>query len=528
MSPGVAAFVDVLLRGLALCAQATSIGGVVFVLWVLRGDGRTSDPVLDILRRRALGLIAFGGTALAATQVLLITLHLSTLADGGTWPLREAATTSYFRAGVIRLLAAAALAATTLWVRRRGPSALRTGGLLALCLVVAGGSAWISHAAGRLEQRGTLLTLDAVHQLAGAVWLGGLVHLTVAAFRRGARPWPAAVLKRFSAVALAAVGVLLIAGTGLSMIYIDGVGAFLGTAYGVMVLTKVVVLAGLLGLGAVNFLAVRRLGAGRHVSLPRVRWFVEVEMGLGLTVLFASASLTSLPPAVDVVADRASFGEVVTRFTPRWPTFPSPAVADMPVEDREAPRTDADRQWSEYNHHMSGVFVLAMGFLAMLYVLGGVQWARHWPLLFLGLAGFIVLRADPAAWPLGPQGFWESMQYPEVLQHRLFAGVVVLFGIFEWLVRTGRLRRRFYPYVFPLLSSVGGGLLLTHSHALLDLKSEFLTEVTHVPLGVLALFVGWARWLELRLSPPDDALPRRIWATAFTLVGVLLLMYREG
>jgi copper resistance protein D len=364
--------------------------------------------------------------------------------------------------------------------------------------------------------------------LAAAVWLGGLVHLTVAAFRRGAEPWPAAVLRRFSAVALIAVGVLVSAGTGLSMIYIDGVGAFLGTAYGVMVLTKIVLLAGLLGLGALTFFAVRRLGAGQRVSLPRVRCFVEVEMGLGLTVLFASASLTSLPPAVDVVADRASFGEVITRFTPRWPTFTSPALADMPVEDRDAPRTDADRQWSEYNHHMSGLFVLAMGLLAMLYVLGGVGWARHWPLIFLGLAAFIVVRADPAAWPLGPQGFWESMRYPEVLQHRLFAGVVVLFGIFEWLVRTGRLRRRVYAYVFPLLSSVGGALLLTHSHALLDLKSEFLTEVTHVPLGVLALFVGWARWLELRLPPPDDALPRRIWATAFTLVGVLLLIYRES
>ena len=39
MSPAVAAFVDVLLRGLALCAQATAVGGVVFALWVLRGGG---------------------------------------------------------------------------------------------------------------------------------------------------------------------------------------------------------------------------------------------------------------------------------------------------------------------------------------------------------------------------------------------------------------------------------------------------------------------------------------------------------
>jgi putative copper resistance protein D len=533
MSPAVAAFVDVLLRGLALCAQATAVGGVVFALWVLRG-GRRQDPALEGLRRRALGLLALGGLALAGTQALLLVLHVSALADDGPWPLREVATTGYFRACVIRLLAGGALAVTALALRRPGaarpcvPSAPAVWAMVALSLVVVGASGWMSHAAGRLEQRDTLVALDAIHQIAAAVWLGGLVHLTVAAFRGGAEPWPGVVLARFSGVALAAVGVLVAAGAGLSMMYIDGIGGLLGTAYGVMVLTKIVLLTGLLALGALNFFAVQRLGAGRRVSLPRVRWFVEVEMGLGLTVLFAAASLTSLPPAMDVVADRASLGEIVHRFTPRWPTFTSPAVADMPVEDREAPRTDADRQWSEYNHHVAGLVVLTMGLLAMLHVIGGRRWARHWPLLFLGLAAFIVVRGDPGAWPLGPQGFWESMRYPEVVQHRLFALVVVLFGVFEWLVRTGRLRRRVFAYVFPLLSSVGGALLLTHSHALLDLKSEFLTEVTHVPIGVLALFVGWARWLELRLPPPDDALPRRIWATAFTLVGVLLLIYRES
>ena len=336
------------------------------------------------------------------------------------------------------------------------------------------------------------------------------------------------MLARFSGVALAAVGVLVTAGMGLSMMYVDGIGGFLGTAYGVMVLTKIVLLTGLLALGAVNFFAVRRLGAGRRVSLPRVRWFVEVEMGLGLTVLFAAASLTSLPPAMDVMADRASArGD--------RPPVHAP-VADLHVAGRgrharggpggapdrrrpavvgvQPPRRRPDR--ADHGTPRPA----ARGRRR--------RWARHWPLLFLGLAAFIVVRGDPGAWPLGPQGFWESMRYPEVVQHRLFAVVVVLFGVFEWLVRTGRLRRRVYAYVFPLLSSVGGALLLTHSHALLDLKSEFLTEVTHVPIGVLALFVGWARWLELRLPPPDDAFPRRIWATAFTLVGVLLLIYRES
>src|SRR5262249_62282335 len=148
--------------------------------------------------------------------------------------------------------------------------------------------------------------------------------------------------------------------------YIDGVRALLGTGYGLMVLTKVVILLGLVVLGATNFFTVRSLSNDPAVPLVGLRRFVEVELGMGLTVFFAAASLTSLPPAVDVVTDRATPAEGATRFTPRWPSLSSPPLEALPVEDREAPRTDPDRAWSEDNHHVARLFVLAMGLLAIL------------------------------------------------------------------------------------------------------------------------------------------------------------------
>jgi len=169
-----------------------------------------------------------------------------------------------------------------------------------------------------------------------------------------------------------------------------------------------------------------------------------------------------------------------------------------------------------------------MGLLALVHATGRAGWARHWPLVFLGLACFLLVRNDPGAWPLGPLGFWESMRYPEVLQHRIFILLVVAFGVFEWLVRTDRVRVHAAALVFPLLCAVGGGLLLTHSHAGLNLKQEYLIEITHVPLGVLAMVTGWSRWLELRLPPPAGRLPGRIWPIAFTLIGVALILYRES
>jgi putative copper resistance protein D len=105
--------------------------------------------------------------------------------------------------------------------------------------------------------------------------------------------------------------------------------------------------------------------------------------------------------------------------------------------------------------------------------------------------------------------------------------LVVAFAAFEWAVRTGRLPATPWNRVFPMLCAVGGGLLLTHSHAMFNLKDEFLTEVTHAPLGILGVFTGWSRWLEVRL-PEAGSLPAWLWRVCLLGVGVLLLFYREA
>jgi len=513
-----AAFVDVIMRGLALAGQAVAIGGVLFGLIVYRG---LEAP------RRVWILVAAGSVVVIVAQTVALAMVSIELDASSGSVLGALAVTQYFRATLARMLAAVVvlIGALSLWRGQRPGSwwPILLGGAMALVV----SAAWTSHAAARLEHRSVLLALDALHQLAAATWIGGLLHLIVAALR-GRPVAPGALLRRFSGLAMVAVGTLVAAGIGLTLGYVDSARGMLGTAYGLMVMTKVVMLALLLVFGAVNFLVVRRLPPGDAAAPLRLRRYVEVELGLGLTVLFAAASLTSLPPAVDVVADRATPGEVITRFAPRLPRLSSPPIEALPIHDKEAPRTPEDRAWSEFNHHISGIFVLVMGLLGLLAATKRARWARHWPLVFLGLAGFMMVRNDPGAWPLGPQGFWASLREPSVLQHRTFVLLVVIFGLFEWMVRSGRVRAPRAALLFPLLCAVGGGLLLTHSHASLNLKEEFLTEVTHAPLGVLGVLVGWGRWLELRLAAPDDRLPGRLSACAMAVIGVLLLFYRES
>jgi putative copper resistance protein D len=239
-------------------------------------------------------------------------------------------------------------------------------------------------------------------------------------------------------------------------------------------------------------------------SATRLRWVVEAELGIAVTVLLAAASLASAPPAIDVVEHRVAPGDVAARFAPRWPRLTSPSIDQLlavatPISNVEAPRQPEEYAWSEYNHHTAGLFVLAMGLLACLDYTRRARWARHWPLLLLGLAAFMFVRNDPEVWPVGPLGFWETLLLPEVLQHRLAVALAVGLGLFEWLVRTDRVASPGLRLVFPLLCAVASTLLLVHSHAIANVRTVFFTEVSHASLGILGVVLAWGRWLELRL-----------------------------
>lgn len=538
-----AGFLDVLLRGLGTVGLSAAIGGLVYVLVVLRpGAGALAAAA----RTRALVLIEAGALLVAGTTaLLLLVVHPWALADeAGRWPLREFLTTEFGLAGLGRVALALLLLAAVRRLRRDGDAPARWAAVLGAGALLMANAAWLAHAVSRLHGRALLMLGTVLHQLGAVLWVGGLIHLVAFAplWRRAGgpsvEPLGARVLARFSGVAVVGIALVLGPGIYLSLGYIGGWGALIGTGYGVMVLTKAALLGCALVMGGLNFLLLRRRGGGEErdaAVAARVPALIEAELGIGVTLLLAAASLTSLPPSVDVVTDRATPTEVVARFRPAMPRLSSPPVAELlavaaPIDDTLARRQPEEYAWSEYNHHAAGSFVFLMGALALVDQAGRAawsRWARHWPLLFLGLATFLFFRNDPRAWPLGPAGFWESMALPDVLQHRLVVVLVVALALLEWMVRAGRLTRPGGRLVFPLLCAAGGGLLLTHSHAMFNLKSEFLAEVSHAPMGVFGVIMAWGRWLELRLPPADRRAPGWIWAAAMTVIGLILLVYRE-
>jgi putative copper resistance protein D len=518
----ISGFISVLLRGFALSLETLTVGGVLFLLLIAR-----AKPVYRLVPRFAMAL------AIVQTGSLLLNSAILISTTGMSWS--EVIGAGYFIAGSLAVLGAVGVG-----ISGRTSKAAVLGPLFCCCIVA--GSVMSSHSVARLEQRWAAIPLTAAHHVAGAVWIGGLLYL-VLALRERPEPSGVEIAHRFSRAAVISVATLIGAGAGLGALYVGSPAALIGSTYGIMLLSKIVLTGLLLLLGALNFRIVRACRAGSATLLP-LRRFAEAELGLGFTILLAAASLTSTTPAIDVRADRVTAPEIVQRMRPHWPKMETPAFADLspalPLAQNDQtnrlpsflpgqqPGTDspADIAWSEYNHHWAGLVVLAIGILSLL--ARRVSWARSWPLAFIGLAIFLFIRADAENWPLGPRGFWESFQVAEVAQHRLFVALIVVFAVFEWSVQTGRLAAKRAGLVFPLVCAVGGALLLTHSHFVNNVRKEYFAEMSHIPLAVLGAVAGWSRWLDIRL-PASHRQPVMawVWPVCFVLVGVILIAYRE-
>ncbi len=151
---------------------------------------------------------------------------------------------------------------------RRGWTWRVAGLVLAAAMLAAG--AWAGHA-GAAEGRALVfqMTADVLHLLAAGAWLGGLPCLALlldwarrAAGRVAPGPVPAATAaavaaeatRRFSLLALVAVGLLVQSGLATAWALVGSVPALIGTRYGRLLLLKVALLLPLLGVAAANLL----------------------------------------------------------------------------------------------------------------------------------------------------------------------------------------------------------------------------------------------------------------------------------
>jgi putative copper export protein/mono/diheme cytochrome c family protein/peroxiredoxin len=225
--------------------------------------------------------------------------------------------TQYGRVWIIRM-ALTALLAGILWLRDQERDAkdwwairLEVAGLATSILVA---QAWMGHSA-----TGEGLTLvyqvlaDGLHLCASGVWLGSLPLLAfLLAWAQhtdepNAEIIAAEATRRFSALGLASMGVLILSGLANAWELVGTIPALVGTTYGRLLLLKVSLLLPLLAIAALNLLRDKpRLlqlvaepeRTDTRPVLRRLRRNVLGEIILGGLILLLVGALGVIPPAL--------------------------------------------------------------------------------------------------------------------------------------------------------------------------------------------------------------------------------------
>lgn len=281
-------------------------GLVVFELLLL-----VAAPPGSARRRRRLGILGRWAAGLAVGALVVgVPVHgawqrgqgLVAVADGAVW--QQGASGGRGLAvllGCTGVVLAQAMRGRAAVVGRPGPAVLAFAGVgMALgSLLLTGhtrgvGPGWL------------VLGADALHVLAGAVWLGGVVGMSLVLARSSDLDDHAAArtLSRFSAIGAGLLLALATTGLLLGWRVLGGPGALPTTAYGRVLLVKAglaVLAAGLAGWNHWALLpryatAVRRADGGTEAGRRRLRRTVTGEAALLVAVVAATGVLVTADP----------------------------------------------------------------------------------------------------------------------------------------------------------------------------------------------------------------------------------------
>jgi copper transport protein len=276
---------DVAWKWLGVAARALWYGflllatGLALFLALIRAPPGTAPRLKRGLVRLAIAGIASGPLLLAAEGGGLLGGPPASLLSLELWRL--------------------ALGSSVFWTVATGAAGLailirahdRRFALLAGALVVALSFALSGHAA-TAGPRWLTAPVIALHVLCAAFWVGAFWPLLLALGRAEAK----ARLQAFSRLAVGAIACLIAAGTALAALQLGAVSALVTTDYGRRLLAKLVLVAGLLGIAALNRLVLTP-ALGRSARAERgLRLTIGTELALAAVVVALTASLGAVPP----------------------------------------------------------------------------------------------------------------------------------------------------------------------------------------------------------------------------------------
>lgn len=271
-------------------AMMVGVGGAVFRAWFARGAPAATGPIMAAL---IAGLLA-GPLTLGLQGLDALELPLSGLAARAAWEAGFA--TAY---GATALVAAVALFASVFSVAAHAAVIAK---LLSLAgLLGCGAALALSGHASVADPQWVTRPAVFIHAVTAAFWTGALLPLA-ASLRAG----DVAPLQRFTGTIPLAVALLAAAGLALALVQVDRAASLWTTAYGRVLCAKLVAVAVLLALAALN----RTVLTGRAVSgEPRacrqLRGSIAAELVLVAIILGLVAAWRFTPPPRALALARA-------------------------------------------------------------------------------------------------------------------------------------------------------------------------------------------------------------------------------
>ena len=149
------------------------------------------------------------------------------------------------------------------------------------------------------------------------------------------------------------------------------------------------------------------------------------------------------------------------------------------------------------------------------------------------LAGiFLLVWSDTELWPFGHRHWLEALQNNrEVLQHKTFAVLLLLFGAIEFERVRGRLLAAWSGWVFPLVAICGSILLVFHQHEggmVGEHHMETMARIQsqHLSYTACGFGIGLTKGLS-ELETIRAGFFAKLWPLFLATLGVLLMFYKE-
>jgi putative copper resistance protein D len=275
----------IIVKAILYAATLTASGAVFFLAY-------SGSLLAQLPRRRIHRVIGILIVLSSVVTVMRVPMTAGNMAGEFSGIFDPTLMTMVWRGGEDRAiclrLGGLALAAAALRSRRRWLVFAIPGACLAATSFAA-----IGHTHTKVPNGGPIL-LVATHLLSAAFWLGALMSLRVVA--SDTTPVEIGLLaRRFSSMALAAVAVLIVAGTVLAWLLIGRVSALWTSPYGQGLAIKIGLVCCLLSVAAFNkWYLTPRLLLNDSRALLSLRRSIHCEMALAAAILLATATITSV------------------------------------------------------------------------------------------------------------------------------------------------------------------------------------------------------------------------------------------